>query len=436
MSASPNLLILMVDQMQAQLLDPRPPDHANIDLPQLRALRERSIQFERAYCPAPICTPCRASFMLGESLNQHGVIGNGRPMPADRKTLADRLSEVGYQTSYLGKWHLDKNHSRGWQRFVDGSGHHNKVDRGHWTFAHRDQPFEGTAPYGREQHIDGEICATALEELDLLKSGPQPFAFMVSFFGPHAPYFLPKEWHEKADPQRWPLPEDQNDPLEGKPEVQREFRCRSWGQSFDESKWRRIRAAYFAYNTMLDQFIGELVNRIDTTNTAILFMTDHGEMNGHHNMIFKGPMMYEQLVRIPLLLSLPGQNAGRSESGLVNLTDMTATLLGLTGAPSACPDGRDLSFDLIRGHQVGRAHLISEFHEANWVEPVVKQRVAMIRDESAKLVVTEGQVSEFYPLDELPLEVHNRIREEKHRDHILDLKTRLAAEVDWIEPPL
>ena len=67
---------------------------------------------------------------------------------------------------------------------------------------------------------------------------------------------------------------------------------------------------------------------------------------------------------------------------------------------------------------------------------MVKQRVAMIRDESAKLVVTEGQVSEFYPLDELPLEVHNRIREEKHRDHILDLKTRLAAEVDWIEPPL
>ncbi|MEM6560486.1 MAG: sulfatase-like hydrolase/transferase, partial [Planctomycetota bacterium] len=113
----PNLLIVMVDQMQAQLLDPDSP--AALPLPNLEALRARSTRFTHAFCPAPICTPTRASFQLSCGVDRHGVIGNDRPMPADIPTLPERLRAVGYATGYVGKWHLDPDNPRGWQTLDD-----------------------------------------------------------------------------------------------------------------------------------------------------------------------------------------------------------------------------------------------------------------------------------------------------------------------------
>jgi len=433
---TPNLLIIMVDQTETALLDRQPPPWSKVHLLHLSALRDRAFQFDAAYCPAPICTPCRASFQLGESVERHGVTTNGIAMPADRRTLADRFGGVGYDTAYVGKWHLDPDADRGWKH-LDRGKTRRPIDTGQWTFADPDKPFEAVAPYGQDDHLDGQIAAAAHDQLDRLQAGAAPFALMVSFFGPHAPYFVPEPWHSAVDPDDVPLPEGMDDPLEGKPDIQRAFRCRAWGEQFDDAKWRRIRAAYFGYCLMLDHFIGRLLAQIDRDSTAVLFLSDHGEMNGHHRMIFKGPMMYEPLVRVPGLLALPQQTAGAAVPGLVNTMHLTATLLGLADAGTV-PDGVDLAPSLRTGQPeaIGRDHVVSTFYEANWVAPVCRQRVAMIRDARWKYIVTEGRGEELYDMQARPLEVENLVGRADQQSRRKAFRQQLSHAVPWVDPNL
>ncbi|MEX0776465.1 MAG: sulfatase-like hydrolase/transferase [Phycisphaeraceae bacterium] len=432
-----NLLIIMVDQMQAMLLD----DDSPIALPSLARLRQSATRFTHAFTPAPICTPARASFQLGVPVHRHGVIGNDRAMPADMPTLADRLNRAGYQTRYVGKWHLDRGNPRGWAHFTDAHELRSN-DWGAQVMLNADSPHEGVAPYGIDEHMDGRIAALAKEQWGAHAAGSQPggsqpggsqpgaaqpLAMMVSFFGPHAPYYLPRDWHDRFDADALPLPDTFDAPFEGKPEIQRTFRCRAWGQGWSEAKWRRIRAAYFGYVAMLDHLIGQLLDGVDLHRTAVFFVADHGESNGHLRMIYKGPMMYDTLVRIPALLHLPGQSAARDDDRLIDLTDFTATLLALAGAQHAGVEGHDLT----DSRWPGRDGILSEFHEANWVKPPCKQRVAMWRDRRWKYVYNEGDRAELYDLTEAPHEVINRIDDPALAPIVTEMHAHLAQCLDW-----
>ena len=423
--SNPNLLIIMVDQMQAALLDAV--ESLPVPLPCLEQLRDRSIQFSHAYCPAPICTPTRASFQLGETVHHHGVIGNDRSMPTDRLTLADHLNAQGYQTGYIGKWHLDVGNPRGWQTF-DTVRNHCHQSLGHDIMQSVDALHHGVAPYSVDEHVDGLVAQHGRELVQRFAHQDQPWAAMISFFGPHAPYFLPEKWHDLFDPDSLPLPDDFDALFENKPAIQETFRCRAWGEQWSKDKWRAIRAAYFGYCAMLDHLIRQILDEVPD-DTVLLFLSDHGEMNGHLRMVYKGPMMYEALVRVPVLLHLPGQCEERLDARLIQTQDLTATLLGLAGVPQTTElDGRDLLDD----QQPARDYVISEFYEANWVKPVVTQRVAMCRDRRWKYVFTEGQTEEFYDMSVATPEVENLIDQPPDMQALKQLRQLLRDKLSWV----
>ncbi len=349
-------------------------------------------------------------------------------MPKGMPTLADRLRAAGYGTSYVGKWHLDPDDPRGWQRMVRDMDLRT-APAGHEVMAGSTAPQEGVAAYDVDDHIDGRIAKAAKQELMRLNRVDQPFALMVSFFGPHAPYFIPSDWHDCFDPEALPLPNTFDAPFTGKPCIQSRFRCREWGSQWDELKWRKIRAAYFGYCAMIDALIGGLLDHVDPAETAVLFVADHGEMNGHHRMIYKGPMMYEPLVRVPALLGWPGGPAGRSDERLIDLTDLSATLLSLAGAARDGVEGHDLSDDAWQG----RPHVVSEFHEANWVKPVCRSRLAMLRDRRWKYVYNEQDVDELYDLASDPGEVINRVSDPICKERVVLMKRELAGLAPWID---
>ena len=422
MTNKPNLLIVMVDQMEAALLDAR----ATVTLPALKRLAGSATHLTHAFTTAPICTPARASFQLGLPVHQHGVTGNNRPMPPT-DTLADRLDQAGYQTSYVGKWHLDRDSPRGWQRWVD-SKELQEADPGNAVMRGPDAPHQGIAPYSVREHIDGRIADHGLLELQRLQAGRHPYALMVSFVGPHAPYYLPAEWHGKFDPDSLPLPDTFDAPFEGKPRIQQTFRCRTWGAQWSTTKWREIRAAYYGYAAMLDHLIGQLIEAVDLQRTAILFLSDHGENNGHLRMIYKGPMMYDPLVRIPALLHAPGQTRARHDDRLVDLTDLTATVLNLAQASTEGMTGHNV----LEAGWPGRDAVVSEFHEADWVSPPCRQRVAMLRDRQWKYVYNEHDRDELYDMREQPCEVINRIEVPQQQDRIARMRQALARQVPWV----
>lgn len=412
----------MVDQMEAALLD----DAAIVPLPGLRRLAGCSTRFTHAFTPSPICTPARASFQLGVPVHRHGVIGNDRSMP-EAPTLADRLAATGYATSYVGKWHLDADRSRGWHRLIT-RGDLQACPSDTAVMDGPEAPHHGVAPFSAAEHIDGCIAQAGQRELMRLEQGEQPFALMISFYGPHAPYYLPAQWHGRFDPDELPLPATFDAPFEDKPHIQETFRCRAWGERWSEDKWRRVRAAYYGYVAMIDSFIGQLMGHVDLDNTAILFVSDHGENNGHLRMIYKGPMMYDTLVRIPALMHLPGQTGAAVDDRLVDLTDFTATLLARAGAVVDGVEGTDVAGQPWSGRDV----VLSEFHEANWVNPVCRQRVAMVRDQEWKYVYYEGDRDELYDLRDRPMEVRNRISDPVVERVIARMRTRLAREVAWV----
>jgi arylsulfatase A-like enzyme len=423
--AQPNLLIIMVDQMQAQLLGANSP----VPLPHLTQLAQRSTVLTHAYCPAPICTPTRASFQLGQPVWQHGVLGNDRNMPSETPTLPERLNQQGYATSYVGKWHLDVNNPRGWQHHSLGRSAAD-AEKGYYVMDGINAPHQGRASYDEDRHVDGSVRTEAMQELARLQTSQQPWALMTSFYGPHAPYYLPPCWYDLLDPAAIDLPDDFDTPFENKPEIQTIFRCRAWGQTWSRGKWQAIRAAYFGYTAMLDHFIGQILAQMDTSNTAVLFLSDHGEMNGHQRMIYKGPMMYEQLVHVPMLLALPGQAKQVHDDRLCLTHDLTAALLRLAGdnAYAACLP----TINLLDASEPGREHVTSEFHEANWVKPVVSQRVAMLRDEHYKYVFTEGQQCELYDMKATLPEVKNLAVKAEFTEKIQQMHAKLCDAIPWV----
>jgi arylsulfatase A-like enzyme len=132
-------------------------------------------------------------------------------------------------------------------------------------------------------------------------------------------------------------------------------------------------------------------------------------------------------VRIPAVLHLPGQGAPATDDRMVDLTDFTATLLDLAGADVADTCGHSITDPA----WAGRDTVVSEFYEANWVRPIVEQRVAMIRDNRFKLVVTEHQGEELYDMHDSPLEVNNHISDPTLQAHAQRLRGLLAQAVPW-----
>ncbi len=100
----PNILIYFTDQQRADTCGcfGQP---LNIT-PHLDALAAEGVAFDRAFTPQPVCGPFRAVLQTGRWATDTGCFRNNIMLPTDVKTVADYLSEAGYETAYVGKWHL------------------------------------------------------------------------------------------------------------------------------------------------------------------------------------------------------------------------------------------------------------------------------------------------------------------------------------------
>ena len=201
---APNLLFVFVDQWRAQALghmgDP------NVKTPNLDGLASEGVVFANAYSTNPVCSPCRSSIITGRWPHTNGVIQNGVLLPDEEVSIAEVLHDRGYQTGYIGKWHLDgrgkgvpgqKGHSApgnyvplGWRRqgFEFWAG----FNRGHyyWDSHYWLDPPEAvdmTGTYEPDYQTD-----IAVEFIQQNRQGP--FYLFVSWGPPHTPLKPPKEY--------------------------------------------------------------------------------------------------------------------------------------------------------------------------------------------------------------------------------------------------
>jgi arylsulfatase A-like enzyme len=215
-----------------------------------------------------------------------------------------------------------------------------------------------------------------------------------------------------------------------KPAVQRVYQQHWRTDNFTLPEWRRIIAAYWGFVTLIDEQIGRVLAEMQalglSDDTAVIFSTDHGSFEGNHQLNDKGPAMYDDTYRIPLIARVPGLTQPKIVDRYVSLLDLTATFLDLAGI--AVPrryDGQSL-LPLLRGAPATPApeHVFAEFHGHHFP---YSQR--MIRTRRHKLVMNPADICELYDLEKDPDELVNRIDQADYASIQRDLFTRLYRQV-------
>jgi arylsulfatase A-like enzyme len=413
----PDVIIVLTDQQRADAFGAA--GAADLRTPAMDRLARQGVVFTRAFTATPQCSPSRAALLTGLYPHRTGVMGNtggggGRPglQPAGMSgplgrivpTLGNTFAAAGYETAYFGKWHL------------------------------------GGTPgdYGFETHdstIADSTLASTVVAFVKNRAGNlarRPLLLIVSWINPHDIYgVLDAAAPDARALAAVRLPANLVDDLRAKPFPQRHYLEEDQGRPFlraDEATWRRYRAFYNALVEIVDREIGTVLAAFEQGGAApiTVFSTDHGDLGGAHGLPYKGPAMYEELVRVPLVITWPGKiRPGRSEA-LVSLIDLLPTLCDLAGV--AAPDRVDgLSLRAILEQRTAKIRdtIFGEYYgKQSWRVPI-----RMVRTARWKYVRYRSYDEELYDLAADPGELRNLARAPKAASE----RTRLARELDdWI----
>jgi len=360
----PNIVFIMPDQLRHDFLSCY--GASFIDTPNIDALCEQGVRYQNAYSEHPVCVPARASLLTGMNAIKTGVLDNGQYVRPDYpscgiQTWPELLNEEGYTTVATGKMHFYPWEKRfGFQEriiaedklwgFIEDDYHHYIHAAGYSKRSFVDVP---------EYHQYHQACVSPLpweynvdhfvgrETADWIKNyeRDEPFAMMVGFPGPHSPYD-PAEEFAIFDTAEMPEPlaskAEDIEMMSPSPQKPRSGSSRkSWYAVQNEKPPTRDthlfqRACYSGLIKQIDLEVGRIVSALEEKgileNTVIIFSSDHGDYLGDHGLRGKGSF-YEGACHVPMIVRHPGINHSAVSEDLVTLTDVTATLVNLSGRP-------------------------------------------------------------------------------------------------------
>jgi arylsulfatase A-like enzyme len=333
----PNVVFLFADQWRASAMgysgDP------NVKTPNLDRLAKESVNFETAVSVCPVCTPYRAALLTGRYPTTTGMFMNDIYLPDSELCMGEIYKTAGYDTAYIGKWHLD-GHGRssyipperrqGFDYWKVAECDHNYQKSHYYTGNSPEKKFwEGYDAFAQTKDAQQYIRDHA--------KGEKPFLLVVSYGIPHFPHNnAVKEYVDMYPPEKLKLA----------PNVPDEMRARVLKEL----------PGYYAHCTALDKCIGDLVQSLQESglsdNTLLVFTSDHGEMMGAQGIVpFTKQVPWDESCRVPFLLRYPAVHgkAGRVVKTSINTPDILPTLLGLSGVeiPKTI-EGDDLS-GLVKG---------------------------------------------------------------------------------------
>lgn len=424
---SPNVVVFLVDQQRADMAGCYGNNFCRT--PWLDRLARRGVQFTGAYCGFPQCSPARASLMTGLYPNRTGI-----GIQSDYRMLGDRTLErldkslpsigtifksAGYETGYFGKWHLspqeppDDIADYGFETFSPLPEFRSK----RYPFKHAAErhglgPIAGLCETNAMWR--GDLARAAITFIDRCCKQDAPFLLFYSDYRPHPPYFVPKEEFEKFAPTRVELWPNLHDDLKTKPLTHRLLRRRIMGhRQPSDTYWKSVIQHYSAMVSATDHQMGLVYGALERNNvlqdTIVLFISDHGDTCGAHGFLSKGVVAYQELIRIPMVISWPGHfAAGHSCEEPVSLVDILPTLVQATGlgSESRPVDGRCL-VPLLTGQKPPdwRKYLLI-MHHGNMYGLCTMRAVVGKR---FKLVHYAYDTGELYDLREDPWEMNNLI---------------------------
>jgi len=465
----PNIVFMLSDDHRSGTMGCE--GHPWAQTPALDRLANEGVRFANAFVTTSLCSPARASFLTGMYARRHGVLDNATALSPDVPSLASALTASGYDSIYIGKYHMGDQRSRpGFTRSATyvGQGVY------HGSEFLVDGKSERT-----ERWIDDVATDYAVEFLR--EDRDHPFFLTIGFKAAHGPPMAPKDLRSLYEGETLPAPPnaDALTPFPRKRELRdlmnrdqigsRDFTTpEDWAA--DPSRRHRdlwqgklLRAAgvsklsevpnwlgpdlanYHRQIHSIDRNVGRILDVLDelevADNTIVVYASDNGLLNGEHGLRFKR-VAYESSMRIPLIFRYPGAgDGGRTVAPLVLNIDLAPTLLDFAGLPA--PEAmqgvswRPLletrqSTDPDDGYEWREAFLYEYTHERGYFNPAL----FAARTDRWKLIRYPGYPSwtELFDLHSDPYELANLAADPEHGS-TLETMTGLLEELQLAAGP-
>jgi choline-sulfatase len=446
MAKRPNILVIMVDQLNGTLFPDGPAEF--LHTPHLTALAARSARFANNYTASPLCAPARASFMSGQLPSRTQVYDNAAEFISSIPTYAHHLRAAGYHTCLSGKMHfVGPDQLHGFEERLTTDIY--PADFG-WTPDYR-KPGEridwwyhnlgsvtgaGIAETTNQMEYDDEVAFLAgqkLFEFARASHDPdsRPWSLTVSFSHPHDPYVARRKYWDLYENCQALDPEVAFISYESQDVHSQRLYDACDHKTFDltREQVRRSRRGYFANMSYVDDKIGELLSILERTHmlddTIIVFASDHGDMLGERGLWFK-MCFYEGSARVPLMFAGPGIAPGRHDAPVSNL-DVCPTLCDLARIDIAAidpwTDGETLA-PVMRG-ETRTAPVLMEYAAEGSQAPLVA-----IRDGRFKFVHCEIDPPQLFDLESDPLERDNLAADPAHSETLAAFMAKVRARWD------
>ena len=356
--SKPNFVFLFPDQLRADFLSCYGAEF--VSTPNIDSLAEHGARFSNAFSASPVCVPARTALLTGMNAIKNGVTGNLGNLRADYReagirTWPEILVEEGYYTAAIGKMHFypwdDK---RGFQYKVaaeDKRWLEVRDDYYHFLKENGLRKYHGNEHDGYHEGKGAVVSRTpweyswdrfvGMEAVRFIDryGADGPFAMMVGFPGPHCPYDPVERFLDEVDESKLPdaVPAVKADSGRIR-QINIDGNVREWNSvdytEFPDSAKRLIRKHYAALVKQIDYEVGEIIKALKAAgqyeNTVIILSSDHGDYLGDHDLIGKASF-YESAIRVPMLVRVPWSDTSAVMDDMVELRDVTATMLSFAG---------------------------------------------------------------------------------------------------------
>lgn len=401
--------------------------------PSMDKMAKEGAYIQNAFVTTALCSPSRASVLTGMFSHKHGVVDNDSPVPPHNIFFPEYLQQRGYETAFIGKWHMGGESDeprKGFDRWISFKGqgvYYNpllNVDGEHVQ---------------REGYITDILTEYAIDYIK--QEREKPFFLYLSHKAVHAMFEPAKRHKGKFADVEIEYPETMINTeanFADKPKWVREQRYSWHGVDYmyhGELEFEEFYKKYCETLLALDEGIGSVLNTLKETGlenpTVVFYMADNGFSLGEHGLIDKR-QMYEESIRVPLLAYSPGFIKPSTRiSELVQNIDIAPTILELAGITTPEQmDGRSF-VPLLKGERIKWRDEV--FYEYFWERPFPHTPTVFgIRTNKYKYMTYHGiwDIDELYDIENDPGEKHNLIKDPEYQELIRNLNKKVY---DWLE---
>lgn len=448
----PNIVMIVADDLRFDFLGCT--GHPFIKTPAIDRLAAEGVTFTNSFVITPLCGPSRATMLTGLHTYAHGISNNTEKLAADAPTFVDGLNAAGYETAFIGRYHIgtDSSPKHGFDHWVGFT----TVEEGGAGEAYTGSSFNVNGKTEQRDGYSADVLASFASAW-IAQRDDKPFFLLLPLKSPHVPFLPPPRYADLYADETVAVPRSYCDPLAGVPGAIRHGRTKppvSTGRSMRQQVQSVYRSGvdepaaemsrrYARMVPAIDDVVGVVRAALEQSgaidNTVIIVTSDNGIMLGEHGMFGK-ELAYDPSIRVPLIIRDPrSARRGAITEQVLNI-DWAPTVLALAGAEAPAAMHGESIVPLIRGEQAAwRTDWLMLSHDTpNDRRP----RFMAVRSIDWKYVrYMPGDEEELFELAVDPQERHNLASDAGAADQISSMRARMksllgqwALDPGWMEP--